>query len=143
MKVHAYLNFAGNAEEVFEYYKSVFGGEFTSVVRFKDMPMEGSSIPDADQDKIMHIGLQVDEDFILMASDALGSMGQTITQGNNVYLSLHPNSKDEADRLFNALSAGGDVEMQIADQPWGDYWGSLKDKFGTLWMVNFNQQAQG
>ena len=86
----------------------------------------------------MHIALPIGKDDILMASDALESMGQRLTQGNNVYLSVHPETKEEADRIFGALSAGGTIEMAIADQPWGDYYGSLKDKFGVLWMVNYS-----
>jgi PhnB protein len=140
-KLHPYLNFGGNTEEVFLFYKSVFGGEFSALVRFKDMPMEGVSIPEADQDKIMHIGLPIGEDNILMASDSLASLGQETRQGNSVYISVHTTSKQEADRIFNALSTGGDVEMQIADMPWGDYWGSFKDKFGVHWMVSFGQAA--
>jgi PhnB protein len=136
--VNVYLNFAGNTEEAFDFYKSVFGGEFASVVRFRDMPMEGANIPDSDQDKIMHIGLPIG-DQMLMATDTLASLGQELTQGNNSYVSVHPDSRDEADRLFNGLSAGGDVEMPMADQPWGDYYGAFTDKFGIRWMINYGQ----
>jgi PhnB protein len=136
-KLNPYLNFAGNTEEAFNLYKSVFGGEFTSVVRFKDMPMEGVSIPKEDENKIMHIGLAIGEDNVLMATDTLESLGQKLTQGNNVYISVHPENKEEADRIFNFLSIGGTIEMPIADQPWGDYYGSFKDKFGVQWMVNY------
>ncbi len=137
--VNVYLNFAGNTEEAFEFYRSVFGGEFASLVRFKDMPMEGVEIPDADQDKIMHIGLPIGDGQMLMATDTLASLGQELTQGNNIYISVHPDSRDEADRLYTALSAGGDVEMPIGDQPWGDYYGSFTDKFGVRWMINHGQ----
>jgi PhnB protein len=136
MKLHSYLNFAGNAEEAFDFYKSVFGGEFSSLVRLKDMPMEGVTIPKEAEDRIMHISLPIGEDDILMASDALESLGQHLVPGNNVYVSVHPDSREEADRVFNALSDGGEVEMPIADQAWGDYYGSLRDRFGTHWMVN-------
>ena len=136
-KLNPYLNFAGNTEEVFDFYKSVFGGEFISKVRFKDMPMEGVSIPKEDENKIIHIGLPIGKDNVLMATDTLESFGQKLVQGNNVYISIHPESKEEADRIFNALSAGGTIEMPIADQPWGDYYGAFKDKFGVQWMVNF------
>jgi len=135
-RVNVYLNFAGNAEEAFEFYRSVFGGEFTTVVRFKDMPMEGVSIPDEDRSKIMHVGLPMGDGQVLMASDALSSLGQQVTMGNNAYVSLHPDSREEADRLFQELSAGGEVEMPIADQAWGDYFGSFKDRFGVQWMIN-------
>jgi len=136
-KLNTYLNFAGNTEQAFNFYKSVFGGEFKSVVRFKDFPMEGVDIPKEEENKIMHIALPVGKD-VLMASDSIESLGQKLIQGNNVYISLHPESKEEADRIFNALSAGGTIEMPIADQVWGDYYGSFKDKFGVLWMVNFS-----
>jgi PhnB protein len=136
LKLNPYLNFAGNTEEAFNFYKSVFGGEFSSVFRFKDMPMEGVNIPKADENKIMHIALPVGKD-VLMASDSLESLGQKLVQGNNVYISIFPESKEEAGRLFNALSIGGTIKMAIADQPWGDYYGSFKDKFGVLWMVDY------
>jgi PhnB protein len=141
-KVHSYLNFAGNAEEAFGFYRSVFGGEFSSLVRFRDMPMEGVTIPAEDQDKIMHIGLPIGDGEMLMASDALRSLGQEVVQGNNVYISLHPTSREEADRVFKALSDGGEIEMPIADQVWGDYFGSFKDRFGVLWMVNHAPQRE-
>lgn len=134
-KLNPYLNFPGNAEEAFAFYKSVFGGEFSSVVRFKELPMPGAPIPPGDEDKIMHIALPVGGD-ILMASDSLESMGQKLVPGNNVFLSVHTDSREEAARIFKALSAGGAVEMPLADQPWGDYYGHFKDKFGIGWMVN-------
>ncbi|MDR7519274.1 MAG: VOC family protein, partial [Armatimonadota bacterium] len=130
-KLNTYLNFAGNAEEAFNFYRSVFGGEFTSLVRFKDMPMEGVRIGQREGDKIMHVSLPIGRDGVLMASDTLESLGQTLVQGNNVYLSVHPETKEEADRIFNALSAGGKIEMPIADQVWGDYYGSFTDRFGV------------
>ena len=135
-KLHIYLNLAGTAEEAFEFYRSVFGGEFSSLVRFDDMPMEGVDIPDEDGKKIMHISLPIGEDSILMASDTLESLGQRLRPGNNVYVSVHPASREEADRIFTALADGGAVEMPIADQVWGDYYGSLRDRFAVHWMVN-------
>jgi PhnB protein len=137
-RVHTYLNFAGNAEEAFNFYKSVFGGEFTQVVKFKDFPIEGIEIPKEDGDKVMHVGLPVGEGDVLMASDTLKSLGQELVHGNNTYVSVHPESKEEASRIFNALSQGGDIEMPIADQAWGDYYGAFKDKFGVQWMVNYS-----
>jgi PhnB protein len=136
-KLHSYLNFAGNSEEAFDFYKSVFGGEYSSLVRFKDMPIEGVTIPKEDEDKIMHISLPIGEDNVLMASDALESLGQQLVQGNNVYVSVHPDSREEAYETFTALSEGAEIEMPIADQAWGDYFGSLKDKFGVMWMVDY------
>lgn len=140
-KLHTYLNFPGNAEEALNFYKTVFGGEFSTVVRFKDFPMEGVTVPEADGDRMMHIGLPIGEGNVLMASDALGSFGQNLVQGNNVYISIDSSTKEEADRIFNALSAGGEIEMAIGDQAWGDYFGSFTDKFGIRWMVNYSQQT--
>ena len=141
-KMHTYLNFAGNAEEAFDFYSSVFGGELSSLVRFKDFPLEGVEIPAEDEDKLMHVALPIGEDDLLMASDALESLGQRLEQGNNVYVSVHPESREEADRIFAALSEGAEVEMPIADQAWGDYYGALKDRFGVQWMVNHGQPQE-
>lgn len=135
IKLATYLNFNGNTEEAFEFYRSVFGGEFSSLVRFKDMPMEGVVIPAEVEGKIMHISLPVGN-TLLMGTDSLESMGMTLKQGNNVYVFIEPDSIQEADRLFAALSAGGEVEMPMADQPWGDYYGSLRDKYGINWMID-------
>lgn len=143
IKLNPYLNFGGNSEEVFNFYKSVFGGEFSSLVRFRDMPMEGVQIPEGDQDKIMHVALPIGEDNALMASDALESLGQKVVPGNNAYISVHPDSKEEADRIFNALSEGAEIEMAMGDQAWGDYFGSLRDRFGTGWMVNYAPPTEG
>jgi PhnB protein len=135
VKLNTYLNFKGNTEEAFNFYKSVFGGDFISVVRLKDMPMEGFKISEEDKNKIMHISLPIGKDNVLMANDVLESLGQKLIVGNNVYLSVHPDSKEEADKIFKALSKGGKIEMDISDQPWGDYYGSFTDKFGILWMI--------
>jgi PhnB protein len=139
-KFNPYLNFAGNTEEAFNFYKSVFGGEFASVVRFKDMPMEGMNIPKEDGDKIMHIGLPIGNGPMLLATDVLESLGQKLIHGNNLHISIHPDSKEEADRLFNTLSQGGKIEMPIGDQMWGDYYGGLTDKFGVHWMINYHKE---
>jgi PhnB protein len=136
-KLNVYLNFPGNAEEAFRFYKSVFGGELSSLIRFKDLPMEGAPVPKEAMDQIMHVALPVGND-VLMASDAPESMGFKFVPGNNAYISVHPDSKAEADRLFKALSAGGKIEMAIADQPWGDYYGSFADKYGINWMINYS-----
>lgn len=141
IKLETYLNFNGNTEEAFEFYKFVFGGEFSSLVRFKDMPMAGVTIPEADAGKIMHISLPIGENT-LMGTDSLESLGMKLNQGNNVYIFVAPGSKDEADRIFGALSAGGEIEMPMADQPWGDYFGSFRDKFGVLWMINFSMPKE-
>lgn len=139
MKVNPYLNFDGNAEEAFNFYRSVFGGEFTAVMKMDTAP-DAEKINQKEKDRIMHISLPIGKDIILMASDIVPSMGHTLNQGNNVYISLHPESREEADRLFNGLSKGGEVEMPMEDQFWGDYFGSFIDKFGVKWMVNYNKQ---
>jgi PhnB protein len=136
MKLNTYLNFAGNAEEAFKFYKSVFGGEFT-LTRFKDMPVPGMTVPKKDENKLMHIALPVGKDDVLMASDVLEGFGHKLVVGNNVTVSIFPDSKEEADRIFKALSAGGKVEMPLGNQPWGDYYGGFTDKFGIRWMVDY------
>ena len=135
-----YLNFDGNTREAMEFYKSVFGGEFPSVTRFMDMPMPGVNLPKEEAEKIMHIGLPIGNDQMLMGTDALESLGHKVVQGNNVHISIHPDSKEEADRLFAGLSEGGKIEMQMANQPWGDYYGSFQDKFGVHWMINYHKE---
>jgi PhnB protein len=135
-KLNPYLNFPGNAEEAFNFYRSVFRGEFSSLARFRDMPMEGANVPEAVEDKIMYVALPIGSD-VLMGSDAWPSMGLNVTFGNHAYISVHADSKEEAGRLFRALSEGGSVEMPIADQAWGDYFGSLTDRFGVKWMVSY------
>ncbi len=135
-KLNPYLNFPGNAEAAFNFYRSVFRSEFSTLVRFKDMPTEGMTIPKEDEDKIMHVALPIGND-VLMASDAPASMGFTVNVGNNAYISVSADSKHEADRLFTALSEGGRVEMPIANQVWGEYFGSLTDRFGVQWMVSY------
>jgi PhnB protein len=142
MKFNTYLNFAGNTEEAFKFYESVFGTKLTPIVRFKDMPMEGVNIPKEDENKVMHVGLPVGEGQMLMGTDALESLGQKLIVGNNTYISIHPDSRGQADKLFNALSAGGKVEMPMADQVWGDYYGSFKDKFGVQWMINYHEEKK-
>jgi PhnB protein len=137
-RIDTYLNFAGNAEEAFEFYRSVFGGEFSSLVRFKDLPMEGVDIPEEEQEMIMHVALPIGEHDLLMASDALRSLGQELVPGNNAYVSVHPESKEEADRIFDGLSAGGEIEMPMGDQAWGDYFGSFTDRYGVRWMVDYS-----
>jgi len=139
MKVNPYLNFDGNAEEAFLFYRSVFGGEFTANMKMDTAP--GMENLNADEkNRVMHISLPIGKDIVLMASDIVPSMGHALNQGNNVYISLHPESREEADRIFDGLSKGGEVEMPMEDQFWGDYFGSFTDKFGVKWMVNYNEQ---
>jgi len=136
--LNPYLNFNGNTEEAFTFYKSVFGGEFAMVQRFKDTP-EAGKIPAKDQDKIMHIALPIGKGNILMATDALESMGQKLKPGNNFHLSFSADSEAETQRLFNALSAGGQVMVALSKQFWGAYFGMCTDKFGVQWMVSFDE----
>lgn len=138
MKTNPYLNFDGQAEEAFEFYQSVFGGEFTSKMKMSDMP-GSEKISKEEQNRMMHISLPIGKDTLLMASDIVPSIGHKLEKGNNMYISLHPESKAEADRIFNALSVGGIIEMQLEQQFWGDYFGSFIDKFGIGWMINFNK----
>lgn len=137
--VSTYLNFARSTEEAFNFYKSVFGTEFEGqVMRFGDMPPQPGQPPIADEDRnlIMHMTLPILAGHYIMGTDAPESMGFKLIQGNNVYINLEPDTRAETDRLFNALSEGGKVEMALAEQFWGDYYGSLRDKFGTQWMFN-------
>ena len=139
MKVNPYLNFDGQTEEAFNFYKSVFGGEFTGKMKMNETP-GGSELPKEEQNLLMHISLPIGKDTLLMASDIIPSMGQILKKGNNNYISIHPESREEADKLFNGLSAGGEIEMPMEDQFWGDYFGSFVDKFGIGWMINFNPE---
>jgi PhnB protein len=139
--INPYLNFNGNTEEAFNFYKSVFGGEFLAVMRFKDNA-ECGQISESDQDRIMHIALPIGNGNTLMATDSLESMGQKLTVGNNFYICLAPESKEEAEKLFNGLSAGGKIEMPLQDMFWGAYYGSFSVKFGVQWMVNYDKNGR-
>jgi PhnB protein len=134
-----YLNFSGDTEAAFNFYKSVFGTEFEGdIMRHGDVPQpEGApALSDADKNLVMNVALPILGGHILMGTDATESMGFTLKQGNNFYISLHPDTRAEADRLFAALSAGGKVELEMQDMFWGDYYGSLVDRFGVQWMVD-------
>ena len=139
--LNPYLNFAGNTEEAFKFYRSVFGGNFKMLQRFKDTP-EAGKIPLNEKDKIMHVALPIGKGNTLMATDSLESMGQKLTPGNNIYLSIEAESKEEANKIFNGLSAGGKVTMPLDDAFWGAYFGMLTDKFGIQWMVNYTYPQQ-
>ena len=137
--VSTYLNFVRSTEEAFNFYKKVFGTEFVGqTARFGDVPPMPGQPPVAEADKklIMHIALPILGGHVIMGTDAPESMGFKLAQGNNVYINLEPDTRAETDRLFKALGEGGKVEMALAEQFWGDYFGSLKDKFGTQWMFN-------
>jgi PhnB protein len=132
-----YLNFNGNTEEAFNFYKSVFGGEFAAVQRFKDTP-EAGRIAAADQNKIMHIALPIGKDNMLMATDSLESMGQKLVVGNNFHISISTDSEDETRKIFDALSAGGKVTVPLDKMFWGAYFGMCTDKFDVQWMVSYD-----
>jgi PhnB protein len=136
--INAYLNFNGNCEEAFNFYKSVFGGKFDYVGRFNEMPADPNKpMPAADANKIMHVSLPISKETILMGSDTMDGYGPPFNAGNNFNISIHAVTKNEADRLFNALAAGGHVIMPMNNTFWGSYFGMLVDKFGIGWMVNF------
>lgn len=139
MKTNIYLNFDGNTAEAFDFYKSIFGGEYIRNMKMSEAP-GGENFPDEEKNRTMHISLPLGEHSILMASDTVPSMGHKLVEGNNAHISIHPDSRKEAERLFNALSEGGEIEMPLEDQFWGDYYGSFKDKFGIQWMVNHSKQ---
>ncbi len=136
--INPYLNFAGTAEAAFQFYQSVLGGQLF-IQKMKDAPGT-ENLPNNEKDYVMHASLPIGNN-ILMASDCLESAGHHLVVGNNNYISFAPDSRAEADRIFNALSAGGIVEMPLADMFWGDYFGSFKDKFGVQWMINFANQG--
>lgn len=138
-KLNSYLNFDGNAEEAFNFYKSVFGGEFKgSINRMSDAPGT-ENLSDEEKNRVMHIALPIAGGDMLMASDIIPSMGHKLIKGNNNYISIFPESREEADRLFNGLSAGGNIEMPLDDMFWGAYYGSFEDKFGVHWMINYDK----
>ena len=136
--VNIYLLFKGNCEEAFNFYKTVFGQEFTQFSRFGEMPEgDGQKAPETDKDMIMHVSLPIGEST-LMGSDTGSEWTPKFVQGNNFSVSVNAESKDEADKLFNALSAGGQVTMPMSNTFWGAYFGMLTDKFGINWMVNYD-----
>ena len=140
-RVSTYLNFARNTEEAFNFYRSVFGTEFSSqIARFKDIPtQEGMPLlADADKDLVMHIELPILGGHLLMGTDAPESFGFTVNYGNNVHLSLEPDTREETKKLFDKLSEGGKITMDLQDMFWGAYYGSCTDKYGVQWMVNCN-----
>ena len=140
----AYLNFAGNTEQAFQFYKSVFGGEFNGPInRLREAPPQPGQppIPESELDLVMHVELPILGGFVLMGSDVPPSMGFNLVQGNNVLINLEPDTRAEADRLFNALSRGGKVNMPLADMFWGSYFGMLTDQFGIRWMVNCSSKS--
>ena len=137
--INPHINFNGNAEEAFTFYKSVFGGEFAMVMRFKDMESPEFPVGDHEANKIMHIALPIGQN-VLMANDVPESMGKTNENENRSKIAISAESREEADQLFNGLSVGGIVEMPMEDSPWGSYFGMFRDKYGIEWMIDFDQK---
>ena len=139
--INPHINFNGNAEEAFTFYKSVFGGEFAMMMRFKDMESPEFPVADHEANKIMHIALPIGQN-VLMANDVPESMGRTNENENEnrSKIAISAESREEADQLFNGLSVGGIVEMPMEDSPWGSYFGMFRDKYGIEWMIDFDQK---
>lgn len=132
--IHPHVNFNGNAEEAFTFYKSVLGGEFANLTRFKDIANPGFEVPEQEKDKIMHIELPIGP-TMLMGNDVPEFMGKTNERENRSKILIMAESREEADRLFNGLSVDGEKEYPMGDSPWGSYFGSFRDKYGIEWMV--------
>jgi PhnB protein len=141
-QINPHINFNGNAEEAFTFYKSVFGGEFAMIMRFKDLSSTEFPVAENEANKIMHIALPVGKN-ILMANDVPEIMGRVNENENRSKISISAESKEEADKLFNGLSEGGKIEVPISDSPWGSYFGMFRDKYGIEWMVDFDPQYKG
>jgi len=137
--INPYINFNGNAEEAFTFYKSVFGGEFSKIVRFKDLSFPGMHLSEKEANKIMRIALPIGPNT-LIANDVPESMGRVSENENRSKISVTAGSKEEADKIFNGLSAGGTVEMPIANSPWGTYFAMFRDKYGIEWTVEFDSK---
>ena len=140
--INPHINFNGNAEEAFTFYKSVFGGAFEKIIRYKDIASAEFPVAEHEAHKIMHIALPIGPNM-LMANDVPESMGKTNENENRSKISINTESREEADKLFNGLSAGGNVEMPIGDAPWGSYFAMFRDKYGIEWMVDFTPSVAG
>ena len=140
--INPHINFNGNAEEAFNFYKSVFGGELAKIMRLKDIASPEFPVAENDANLIMHIALPIGKN-ILMANDVPVSMGPVNENENRSKISISAESREEADKLFSGLSAGGNIEEPIGDSPWGSYFGMFRDKFGIEWMVDFDPKYNG
>lgn len=137
ISTNIYLNFEGNTEEAFNFYRSVFGGEFTSLIRFRDFADNSMGVAEAELDKIAHIAFPLGSHVLLMATDSVASWGRPFVRGNNFYINLETESPQESDTLFAALSEGGIIEMPPQETEWAERYGICIDKFGVQWMVNY------
>lgn len=135
-KINPYINFNGNAEEAFNFYRSVFGGNFTKLIRFKEMAGPNFSVPKHEEEKIMHIALPIGPN-VLMANDVPERMGRVNENENRSKISVSAESRQEADQIFNGLSVGGAIECPMSESPWGTYFGMFRDKYGIEWTVEF------
>ena len=141
--INPYIHFNGNAEEAFTFYRSVFGGEFSKMMRYKDLSSPEYQIPENDADRLMHIALPIGKNNALTGSDVMEMMGQVTENDNRNTLLISAESREEADKLFNGLSEGGKIEMPMADGPFGAYFGMFADKYGIQWMVDFTPKENG
>lgn len=141
--INPWINFNGNAEEAFTFYKSVFGGEFAKVIRFGELSSTEFPVAETEANKIMHIALPIGKHNVLMANDVPEFMGRVNENENRSKIVVSAESKEEADRIFDGLSAGGDIEGPIGDGPWGTYAGMFRDKFGIEWIVEFDSNYNG
>jgi len=139
--LNPWINFNGNAEEAFTFYKSVFGGEFTKVVRFKDLASAEFQVPEKEENKLMYIALPIGDNTLLIANDVPEVMGRVNEKENRSKILVSTESKEEADRLFHGLSSGGEVEGTIGDSPWGTYAGMFRDKYGIEWIIEFSPRT--
>lgn len=140
--INPHINFNGNAEAAFTFYKSVFGGEFAKIMRFKDLSNPEFTVTEQEANKIMHIALPIGKN-ILMGNDVPQFMGQVSESENRSKIAISAESKEEANKLFNLLSEGGQIEMPISDSPWGSYFGMFRDKYGIEWMVDYDPNYKG
>ncbi len=140
--INPHINFNGNAEEAFTFYQSVFGGEFATIMRFKDLASEEFVVAENEANKIMHIALPIGNS-VLMGNDVPQVLGRTNENENRSKIVISSESKEEADKLFNGLSVGGQIEMPISNSPWGSYFGMFRDKYGIEWMVDFDEKYKG
>ncbi len=140
--INPYINFNGNAEEAFHFYKSVFGGEFAMIMRFKDMASPENPISEHEANKIMHIALPIGKN-VLMANDVPESMGRVNENENRSKIAVSAESREEADKIYYGLSEGGQIEMPIQDSPWGSYFAMFRDKYGIEWTVDFDPKYNG
>ncbi|WP_129022187.1 VOC family protein [Edaphocola flava] len=141
--INPHINFNGNAEEAFTFYQSVFGGAFAKVIRLKDISSAEFPVAEKDEDKIMHIALPIGKTNMLMGNDVPEFMGKVNENEHRSKIAVSAESKEEADHIFNGLSAGGAIEMPIEDSPWGTYFGMFRDKYGIEWMVEFDPTNNG